>query len=49
MPALLAAAEPRVVTLSSGAHRIGTIRFDDLNCEHGYNNWRAYGQSKLAI
>ena len=45
---LLAAPEPRVVTLSSGAHRMGTIRFDDLQWEHGYNNWRAYGQSKLA-
>jgi NAD(P)-dependent dehydrogenase (short-subunit alcohol dehydrogenase family) len=45
---LLAAPAPRVVTLSSGAHRIGTIRFDDLQWERGYNNWRAYGQSKLA-
>jgi NAD(P)-dependent dehydrogenase (short-subunit alcohol dehydrogenase family) len=39
----------RVVTLSSGAHRAGSIRLDDLNWEHGrYNRWRAYGQSKLA-
>ncbi len=45
---LLAAPAPRVVTLSSGAHRIGTMRFDDLMWERGYNNWRAYGQSKLA-
>jgi NAD(P)-dependent dehydrogenase (short-subunit alcohol dehydrogenase family) len=45
---LLAAPDPRVVTVSSGAHRMGTIRFDDLQWEHGYNNWRAYGQSKLA-
>jgi NAD(P)-dependent dehydrogenase (short-subunit alcohol dehydrogenase family) len=45
---LLAAPSPRVVTLSSGAHRIGAINFDDLQAEHGYNNWRAYGQSKLA-
>jgi NAD(P)-dependent dehydrogenase (short-subunit alcohol dehydrogenase family) len=45
---LLAAPEPRVVTLSSGAHRMGSIRFDDLQWERGYNNWRAYGQSKLA-
>jgi NAD(P)-dependent dehydrogenase (short-subunit alcohol dehydrogenase family) len=27
---------------------MGKIRFDDLQHEHGYNNWRAYGQSKLA-
>jgi NAD(P)-dependent dehydrogenase (short-subunit alcohol dehydrogenase family) len=45
---LLAAPAPRVVTLSSGVHRIGTIKFDDLQREHGYNNWLAYGQSKLA-
>lgn len=48
LPMLLAAAAPRVVTLSSLAHRMGKIRFDDLQFEHGYNNWRAYGQSKLA-
>ncbi len=45
---LLAATEPRVVTMSSGAHRIGTIKFDDLQREQRYNNWLAYGQSKLA-
>jgi NAD(P)-dependent dehydrogenase (short-subunit alcohol dehydrogenase family) len=45
---LLAADAPRVVTVASGAHRIGKINFDDLNREHGYNNWMAYGQSKLA-
>ncbi|MGZ4182511.1 MAG: oxidoreductase [Solirubrobacteraceae bacterium] len=48
LPTLLAAPAPRVVTLSSEAHWIGKIRFDDLQFEHGYNNWRAYGQSKLA-
>lgn len=39
----------RVVTVSSRAHRIGTLDFDDLNfTERGYQPWRAYGQSKLA-
>ena len=40
----------RVVTVSSGAHRAGVIRLDDLNWEQpgSYNRWRAYGQSKLA-
>jgi NAD(P)-dependent dehydrogenase (short-subunit alcohol dehydrogenase family) len=33
---------------ASGAHRFGTMRFDDLQWERGYDNWRAYGQSKLA-
>jgi len=46
---LLAAPEPRVVTVSSPAHRIpGGINFDDLQGERRYFNWRAYGQSKLA-
>jgi len=45
---LLARPEPRVVTVSSGAHRIGRIRFDDLNWERRYERWQAYGQSKLA-
>lgn len=39
----------RVVTVSSGAHQVGTIDFDDLNWERKrYRPWRAYGQSKLA-
>jgi NAD(P)-dependent dehydrogenase (short-subunit alcohol dehydrogenase family) len=45
---LLAAPEPRVVTVSSGAHRIGWINWDDLQRERRYNAWLAYGQSKLA-
>lgn len=48
LPTLLQAERPRVVTLSSGAHRMGQINFDDLQGERRYNNWRAYGQSKLA-
>ena len=39
----------RVVTVSSLAHRTGTIDFDDLNWEHKpYKAWQAYSQSKLA-
>ncbi|MGI8428203.1 MAG: oxidoreductase [Solirubrobacteraceae bacterium] len=45
---LLTAPTPRVVTLSSAVHRIGRINFEDLQGERRYNNWRAYGQSKLA-
>ncbi|MEA2168156.1 MAG: hypothetical protein QOF76_1456 [Solirubrobacteraceae bacterium] len=40
--------DARVVTLSSGAHRIGKITFDNLQRERHYNRWLAYGQSKLA-
>jgi NAD(P)-dependent dehydrogenase (short-subunit alcohol dehydrogenase family) len=39
----------RVVTVSSGAHRIGTMHLDDLNWERRrYDRWRVYGQTKLA-
>jgi NAD(P)-dependent dehydrogenase (short-subunit alcohol dehydrogenase family) len=38
----------RVVTLSSGAHKMGRISFDDLQGERHYMRWTAYGQSKLA-
>jgi NAD(P)-dependent dehydrogenase (short-subunit alcohol dehydrogenase family) len=48
LPRLLADPDARVVTVSSPGHRIGTIRFNDLQWERHYNNWRAYGQSKLA-
>jgi NAD(P)-dependent dehydrogenase (short-subunit alcohol dehydrogenase family) len=46
---LLPSIGDRVVTVASGAHRMGSIRLDDLNWERGgYNRWRAYGQAKLA-
>jgi NAD(P)-dependent dehydrogenase (short-subunit alcohol dehydrogenase family) len=46
---LLPHVRDRVVSVSSGAHRMGSIRLDDLNWERGgYQRWRAYGQSKLA-
>jgi len=48
MPRLLATPEPRVVTVSSGAHRMGRINFSDLQSERRYISWLAYGQSKLA-
>jgi NAD(P)-dependent dehydrogenase (short-subunit alcohol dehydrogenase family) len=48
LPNLLSAREPRVVTLSSGMHRIGRINFDDLQGERRYLSWLAYGQSKMA-
>jgi len=38
----------RVTTVSSGAHNIGRINFDDLMGERRYQRWLAYGQSKLA-
>jgi NAD(P)-dependent dehydrogenase (short-subunit alcohol dehydrogenase family) len=45
---ILATPDGRVVNVASGAHRIGRIRFDDLDWKRGYYKWFAYGQSKLA-
>jgi NAD(P)-dependent dehydrogenase (short-subunit alcohol dehydrogenase family) len=45
---LLATPKARVVTISSTAHKIGRIDFEDLQSERSYRRWRAYGQSKLA-
>lgn len=48
LPALLAAPAPRVVSVSSVAHKFGKIDFDNLNAEKRYGKISAYGQSKLA-
>ncbi len=40
--------DARIVTLSSNAHKMGRINFDDLHSERHYRRWSAYGQSKLA-
>ena len=48
MPALLRAHASRVVTTSSQAHRIGRMRWKDLQWEGRYRKWLAYGQSKLS-
>ncbi|AXI47691.1 oxidoreductase [Sulfitobacter sp. SK012] len=40
---------PRVVALSSTAHKMSDIRWDDINFEHSpYEKWPAYGQAKTA-
>ena len=38
----------RIVTLSSIAHKNGTIDFDNLRLEKPYDKFREYGQSKVA-
>jgi NAD(P)-dependent dehydrogenase (short-subunit alcohol dehydrogenase family) len=48
LPALLAAPAPRVVTVSSGAHKFGRLDLGDLQSTRGYRRWEAYGASKLA-
>jgi NAD(P)-dependent dehydrogenase (short-subunit alcohol dehydrogenase family) len=48
LPTLLRTPSARIVTVSSSAHRIGSMRFDDLDGARSYHKWVAYGQSKLA-
>jgi len=45
---LLGQITDRVVTVASLAHLGARIDMEDLNSEHGYDRWRAYGCSKLA-
>ncbi|KIH97471.1 short-chain dehydrogenase [Streptomonospora alba] len=46
---ILAAGDPRIVTVSSVAHRRGGLDFDDLHWRtRRYDRVAAYGQSKLA-
>ena len=49
LPALLAAAPARVVSVSSLGHRRSDIHWDDIHFAHRpYDKWQAYGQSKTA-
>jgi NAD(P)-dependent dehydrogenase (short-subunit alcohol dehydrogenase family) len=48
LPLILKTPGSRIVTVSSGAHIFGKIKFDDLQSERSYSKWGAYGQSKLA-
>lgn len=49
MPLLRSAGSPRVVTLSSGGHRIADVDLADPNFETTpYDAWVAYGRSKSA-
>ena len=48
LPLLQRSESPRVVNVSSLAHRGGRIDFDNLQAERKYRSWPAYQQSKLA-
>lgn len=45
---IIASAPARIINVSSGAHKVGKIHFEDVNLKKNYQLWRAYGQSKLA-
>ena len=49
LPQLRRGHQPRVVNLSSLAHRSGVIDFEDLQGAKSYNPFKAYCQSKLAM
>ncbi len=38
----------RIINVSSAAHFVGKIHFDDINLKNSYSNFRAYSQAKLA-
>jgi len=48
LPSLLASPKGRVVTMTSFAHRMGRIDFDNLDGSKRVTELAAYGQSKLA-
>ncbi|MCB9689692.1 MAG: SDR family NAD(P)-dependent oxidoreductase [Alphaproteobacteria bacterium] len=49
LPALRRAGGARVVALSSSAHRLSAIRWEDPHfTKEPYDKWKAYGQSKTA-
>jgi NAD(P)-dependent dehydrogenase (short-subunit alcohol dehydrogenase family) len=48
LPLLLAAARPRVLTVTSETYRLGRLDLGDLQGERRYRRWRAYSTSKLA-
>ncbi|MBT7757932.1 MAG: SDR family oxidoreductase [Rhodospirillaceae bacterium] len=47
LPALGQAEQGRIINIASGAHRRGTMNFDDLQGARAYAGWPTYCQSKL--
>jgi NAD(P)-dependent dehydrogenase (short-subunit alcohol dehydrogenase family) len=48
MDRIKAASTSRIITVSSMAHKMASLDFDNLMFEKGYNSWAAYSNSKLA-
>jgi NAD(P)-dependent dehydrogenase (short-subunit alcohol dehydrogenase family) len=49
LPSLEKAPRPRVVNVSSTAHRSGRIDWEDLELSRGFRGFKAYANTKLAI
>ncbi|MGI5849878.1 MAG: SDR family oxidoreductase [Christensenellales bacterium] len=45
---LVRSAPSRIINVSSCAHKIGRIHFNDVDLNKNYSVWRGYAQSKLA-
>lgn len=45
---LIQSGPARIINVTSGAHKIGKIHFEDINLMKYYTFWGAYAQSKLA-
>jgi NAD(P)-dependent dehydrogenase (short-subunit alcohol dehydrogenase family) len=48
MDLIYKAADPRILSVSSSAHRYSKLDLQDPFLEQGYSPWLAYGNSKLA-
>lgn len=49
LPLLQQSGAARVVSLSSGGHKVSPVVFDDINFDNRpYDKWEAYGQAKTA-
>lgn len=48
LPLLKGTTKSRVINVSSEAHRVGRILWDDVGLEHDFRAFKAYAQSKLA-
>ncbi len=49
LPLLLRVPAPRVVSISSNAHQRASLELDDIHLAQGYNPYKAYAQTKLAM
>lgn len=49
LPALRRSPSPRVVNVSSEAHRVGRVDFENLELERNWKRFRAYANSKVAM
>lgn len=48
MPLLIHSTAGRIVVVSSGAHKIGRMNYEDPGMNSSFKTWNAYGRSKLA-